>query len=51
VLGGFLEDPYHQPNDEVTADLKLDGAVEDAKLLVELVRRLADPSVYQRPRS
>lgn len=49
VLGAFLQGTYHQPNDEVSADLPLDGAAEDANLMVSLARRLADPAVYQRP--
>jgi Zn-dependent M28 family amino/carboxypeptidase len=49
VLGAYLQGTYHQPNDEATADLQLDGAAEDANLMVALARRLADPTVYQRP--
>jgi Zn-dependent M28 family amino/carboxypeptidase len=51
VLGGFLQSNYHQPDDSPSANIVLDGAVEDANLMVALARRLADPAVYQRPRS
>jgi len=50
ILGGFLQGSYHQPNDQISDSVVLDGAVEDANLLVDLTRRLADPAVYQRPR-
>ena len=48
TLGAFLDGPYHTPADQVGPGLVLDGAAEDANLLVALGRRLADPSVYQR---
>lgn len=48
VLGAFLESTYHKPNDQIGPGLVLDGAVEDANLLVALGRRLGDPAVYQR---
>lgn len=48
-LNTFLEGRYHTPDDEADDRLVLDGAAEDADLLVALGRRLADPSAYQRP--
>ena len=39
MLNGFLEGPYHSPDDEVGPGLLLDGAAEDATLLVALGRR------------
>jgi hypothetical protein len=47
LLGGFLEGPYHKPNDQIGGLIVLDGAAEDATLTVALARRLADPSVYR----
>ena len=47
TLGAFLGGAYHTPQDEAGPNLILDGAAEDANLLVALGRRLADPSVYQ----
>ena len=49
MLNRFLEGPYHGPDDELGPELVLDGAAEDANLLVAIGRRLADPAVYQRP--
>ena len=49
LLNNFLSGPYHGPDDEVGPRLMLDGAAEDANLLVALGRRLADPADYQRP--
>ena len=49
-LFGFLQGPYHAPNDQLGGTILLEGAAEDADLLVALGRRLADPSVYRRPR-
>lgn len=48
LLGGFLEGPYHKPNDQLGGQIVLEGAAEDATLTVALARRLADPAVYQR---
>ena len=45
-LNAFLEGRYHQPNDQADGAIELGGAVEDANLLVALVRRLADPIAY-----
>ena len=50
-LGAFLAGTYHSPGDEPGAAIALDGAAEDADLLVALARRLADPALYRRPRS
>lgn len=41
LLQAFLAGPYHAPTDELRADTELGGAVEDANLHVELVRRAA----------
>jgi len=49
TLNAFLEGPYHKPEDQPGGRIVLDGAAEDANLTVALVRRLADPAVYQRP--
>jgi hypothetical protein len=48
-LGRFLSSRYHQPDDDLAADLLLDGAAQDGNLLVSLGRRLANPALYQRP--
>ena len=48
-LGAFLNGAYHGPADQPGAAIPLDGAAEDVGLLVALGRRLADPTVYQRP--
>jgi hypothetical protein len=50
-LNAFLAGTYHGPDDEAGAGLILDGAAEDATLLVALGRRLADPAGYARPAS
>jgi hypothetical protein len=47
-LNGFLEGPYHKPEDQPGGRILLDGAAEDANLTAALARRLADPSVYRR---
>ena len=44
-----LSGGYHSPSDEAGPGLILDGAAEDATLMVALGRRLADPTIYQRP--
>ncbi|HST35218.1 MAG TPA: M28 family peptidase, partial [Allosphingosinicella sp.] len=49
LLNAFLSGPYHAPSDQLGGRIVLDGAAEDANLTVALVRRLADPAVYQRP--
>jgi Zn-dependent M28 family amino/carboxypeptidase len=48
-LNAFLAGRYHEPDDQADDRIVLDGAAEDANLLVALGRRLADPDVYQRP--
>ena len=47
VLQAFLAGNYHGPDDEVRSDIPLEGAAEDANLLVALVRRLASPAQYR----
>jgi len=49
MLEAFLAGPYHKPEDQLGGRIVLDGAAEDANLLVALGRRLADPAVYPRP--
>ena len=44
-LQAFLGAAYHSPEDELCADTELGGAVEDANLHVELVRRAASRSL------
>ncbi len=51
ALGTFLGGPYHTPADNPGPGVVLDGAAEDANLLIALGRRLADPSVYQPARA
>ena len=41
--------PITSPSDQLGGPIVLDGAAEDANLLVALGRRLADPAVYRRP--
>jgi len=48
LLEVFLSGDYHKPADQLGRPIPLDGAAEDANLLVALGRRLADPAVYQR---
>jgi Zn-dependent M28 family amino/carboxypeptidase len=48
LLNAFLEGRYHGPDDEADGRLMLDGAAEDANLIVALAGRLADPALYQR---
>lgn len=45
-VNAFISDRYHGPEDEPAAAI-LDGAAEDATLLVALGRRLADAALYQ----
>ena len=45
LLKAFLADTYHGPSDELRPDTQLGGAVEDANLHVELVRRAASRSI------
>jgi Zn-dependent M28 family amino/carboxypeptidase len=46
-LGGFLGGAYHSPADNPGPALVLDGAAEDAELMVALGRKLADPAQYE----
>jgi hypothetical protein len=48
-LGAFLAGPYHSPADNPGPGLVLDGAAEDADLMVALGRKLADPGQYPHP--
>jgi hypothetical protein len=49
LLGRFLSSAYHQPGDDLRRPLVLDGAAEDADLLIALGRALADPARYRPP--
>ncbi len=46
-LGAFLSGPYHKPDDDLGQELILEGAAEDAALLIALGRKLANPKLYQ----
>jgi Zn-dependent M28 family amino/carboxypeptidase len=48
LLNAFLGGRYHGPDDAADGQLMLDGAAEDANLIVALAGRLADPATYQR---
>jgi hypothetical protein len=48
-LNAFLAGPYHSPADNPGPALVLDGAAEDADLMVALGRKLADPAQYPSP--
>ena len=48
-LNAFLNGRYHQPSDQADGQIEMGGAVEDANLLVALVRRLGDPALYTNP--
>lgn len=41
-LDDWVENIYHQPSDEYRDDWNLDGAIEDARLLFHVGRRVAD---------
>ena len=45
LLEAFLKTIYHGPEDELRPDTQLGGAVDDANLHVELVRRAASRSI------
>ncbi|HYW16474.1 MAG TPA: M20/M25/M40 family metallo-hydrolase [Allosphingosinicella sp.] len=45
-LGAFLGGAYHSVADNPGPDLMLDGAAEDADLMIALGRKLADPALY-----
>jgi hypothetical protein len=49
LLERFLAGPYHQASDNPGPDLVLDGAAEDAELLIAIGRKLADPAAYPHP--
>jgi hypothetical protein len=46
-LDGFLKGDYHGPDDEVTANLQLGGAAEDADLHVALGEHFANTRKYR----
>jgi len=48
-LNAFLSGNYHGPADQPGGTIPLEGAAEDANLMVALGRRLADPEAYRRP--
>ena len=48
-LRDFLGKDYHGPDDELTVRTDLSGAVEDANLHIELVRRAASRSFQPKP--
>jgi Zn-dependent M28 family amino/carboxypeptidase len=50
-LGAFLSGPYHKPEDDLKREIILDGAAEDAELLIALGRKLADPRTYRPARA
>ena len=45
LLQAFLSKGYHDPSDELRPDTELGGAVDDANLHVELVRRAASRAI------
>jgi hypothetical protein len=45
LLNAFLAAAYHSPADELRPDTELGGAVDDANLHVELVRRAASRDI------
>jgi hypothetical protein len=47
-LQAFLGGAYHKASDNPGPQVMLDGAAEDADLLVALGRKLADPAAYRR---
>jgi hypothetical protein len=49
-LNAFLGGSYHSPADNPGPGLMLDGAAEDAELMIALGRKLADPGVYALPK-
>jgi Zn-dependent M28 family amino/carboxypeptidase len=48
VLQRFIDGRYHAPGDELRADTDLGGAVDDANLHVELIRRAASRKFWPR---
>ena len=49
LLQRFIAASYHAPGDELRADTDLGGAVDDANLHVELIRRAASRKFLPRP--
>lgn len=49
LLNGFLEGPYHEPEDELTDAVPLGGAADDADLHVALARHFGSRAIYPRP--
>lgn len=49
VLQRFIDSRYHGPSDELRADTDLGGAVDDASLHLELIRRAASRKFRPRP--
>ncbi|MEL7219518.1 MAG: hypothetical protein AAGK01_13960, partial [Pseudomonadota bacterium] len=47
VLGPYLSSDYHRASDEIEK-IKLGGAIDDLLLHEELIRRVADTTVYPR---
>jgi hypothetical protein len=45
LLNAYLAKDYHSPADELRPDMELGGAVDDANLHVELVRRAASRAI------
>ena len=45
LLQAFIASNYHSRSDELDADMELGGAVDDANLHVELVRRAASRGI------
>ena len=46
LLHAFLDSAYHSPKDELRPETELGGAVDDANLHVELVRRAASRQLF-----
>ena len=42
----FLKNRYHDPSDEIAADFRYDGAVQQARFLIRLGWRLAGPTAF-----
>jgi hypothetical protein len=45
LLNAFFEGPYHSPADVLRPDTQLGGAVDDANLHVEMIRRAASRGI------
>jgi len=48
ILNSYLSERYHRPSDEIDG-IELGGAIDDVILHEELIRRLADTTVYLSP--